>query len=538
METEIIKRYSEGGISLESLCKEFKIGKLKLKKILMDNNIPINSKGSQTKYTHNNVKPEIEPHSLECKKCHKRYNDYENKSGAITDHIKECYPDVEIPTAFKRRMYLKEYKEHYHTQFFNKCEIVNTPTIKCLICEWETSDVNNITGSLTKHVESNHSTITDFIESYPDYEIYFNTLKKLKSREDHLSIEDNFVTCKICNEKMKILSNTHLLTHNITADEYKLKYGEIISKNLNESYVNRLMTIESNIPFRSNPENEICEFLTEIGVEYLTNNKSVLNGTELDIFIPSHNIAIEYNGLYWHSEKRGKHKNYHLDKTKKCLTKNIKLIHIFSDEWSSKKDIIKERLKNLLNKNEHKIYARNCEIVNITKEEKRLFLDTHHLQGNDKSTIYYGLKHNDKLVSVITLGNLRSSLGHKNKENNTLELYRYCNLNVVGGFSKLLKYVIKHHNPTKILTYADRNWSPSDEHCFYGKSGFNYIGVTKPNYHYTKNYSIKLHRYNFRKDKLVKMGFDPNKTENQIMFEEGFDKIWDTGNLKYEMILK
>jgi hypothetical protein len=537
METEIIKRYSEGGISLETLCKEFKIGKLKVKKILTDNNIPLNSKGGQTKYTHNNIKPEIDPHILECKKCLKRYNDYENKSGAITDHIKECFPNVEIPTAFKRRMYLKQYKEHFHTQFFNKCEIVNTPTIKCPICEWETSDINNITGSLTKHIELNHSTITDFIGSYPDYEFYFNTFKKLKAREEDLSIEDNFVICKICDEKMKILSNTHLSLHNITADEYKLKYGEIISKNLNESYINRLMTTEPNTPFRSEPENEICDFLSEIGVEYLTNNKSALNGTELDIFIPTHNIGIEYNGLYWHSEKRGKHKNYHLDKTKKCLTKNIKLIHIFSDEWKSKKEIIKQRLKNLLNKNEEKIYARNCEIVSITKEEKKSFLDSHHLQGNDKSTIYYGLKNNGVLVSVITLGNLRSSLGHKTKNGGSLELYRYCNLNVIGGFSKLLKHIIKHHNPNKILTYADRNWSPSDEYCFYGKNGFSFVGFTKPNYHYTKNYTIKLHRYNFRKDKLVKMGFDPSKTENQIMYEEGFDKIWDTGNLKYELVL-
>ena len=537
METEIIKQYTKGGISLETLCKEFKIGKLKLRKILKDNNIPINSKGGQTKYSHNNLKPEIEPHQLECKKCFKKYNDYENKSGAITEHIKECNPHIVIPTAFKRRMYLKEHKEYFHTQFFNKREILNIPTIKCPICEWETSDINNTTGALTKHVETNHSTITDFIESYPDYKIYFNTLKKLKYRDEHFLSEDNYVVCKICNEKMMILSNTHLLIHNITADEYKLKYGNIISKNLNESFTNRLISIESNIPFRSNPENEICDFLSEIGVGYLTNNKSILNGTELDIFIPSHNIAIEYNGLYWHSEKRGKNKNYHIDKTKKCLTKNIKLIHIFSDEWSSKKEIIKTRLKNLLNKNEHKFYARNCQIVSITKEEKRLFLETHHLQGNDKSTIYYGLKYDNKIISVITLGNLRSSLGHKSKELRVLELYRYCNLNVVGGFSKLLKYVIKHHNPSKIITYAERNWSPSDEHCFYGKCGFNYIGITKPNYHYTKNYTIKLHRYNFRKDKLVKMGFDPNKTENQIMFEEGFDKIWGTGNLKYEMVL-
>jgi G:T-mismatch repair DNA endonuclease (very short patch repair protein) len=537
MEKEIIEKYSKGGVSLESICKEFKIGKIKLKKILLDNNIPLNSKGGQSKYTHNNITTKIEPHSLECKNCGKKFNDYQNKSGAITNHIKECFPNVEIPSSFKRRMYLKDRGEHFHLNFFNKCKIINTPKIKCPMCDWSTTDIDNSTGSLTKHVESLHSSVTEFIELNPDYEIYFNTIKKLNQRNDLFLEDKNFITCKICNEKMKILSNTHLSTHNITSDEYKLQYGDIISKNLHDEFTTRLINLEPKIPYRSSSENEICDFLTELGLEFLTNNKSLLGGIELDIVIPSHNIAIEYNGLYWHSEKKGKTKNYHLDKTKKCLNKNIKLIHIFSDEWNNKKEVIKERLRYILNKNNNKIYARNCKIVKITKEEKSLFLETHHLQGNDKSNIFYGLTYNDVLVSVITLGNLRSSLGHKTKEAKTFEIYRFCNLNVVGGFSKLLKHFIKTHNPNKIITYADRNWSPSDEYCFYGKNGFYFVGYTKPNYYYTKNYNIRLHRFNFRKDKLVKMGFDPNKTENQIMYEEGFDKIWDTGNLKYELVL-
>ena len=45
------------------------------------------------------------------------------------------------------------------------------------------------------------------------------------------------------------------------------------------------------------------------------------------------------------------------------------------------------------------------------------------------------------------------------------------------------------------------------------------------------------HRFNYRKDILIKLGYDANKTEFQIMNENGYDKIWDTGNLKYEMIL-
>jgi hypothetical protein len=538
METLIIEKYKNSNSSLEDLCKEFKIGKLKLKKILKDNNVDIRKKGGQIKYLNKDNVVKIDPHTLECKKCKKTFNDYENKSGSITNHIKECYPDVIIPSSFKRRMFLKENGYHFHSDFFIKKEIEEIEKLKCPLCEWETNDLTNKTGSFTKHIDKTHGSISEFIENNPDYEIFFNTLKKNVERNTLFEDVGNFTTCMICNEKLKILSNTHLKLHDITQEEYKNLYGrEILSNNLHKKFVDQLNDIELGVYYRSQSENEISEFISGLGLNILVNNKSVLNGTELDIFIPDHNMAIEYNGLYWHSEKRGKTKTYHIDKTKKCLNKNIRLIHIFSDEWSNKKNIIKERLKIILNFNRSKIYARNCKVIELTNEQKKDFLNKNHLQGNDKSSIFYGLEHNKELVSVITFGKLRNSLGHKNIKDGEFEIYRYCNLNVIGGFSKLLKYFIKIHSPKKIITYADRNWSPSDEFCFYSKMGFNFVGETKPNYSYTKNYSIRYHRYNFRKDKLVSMGYDKTKTENEIMYELGFDKIWDTGNLKYELVV-
>ena len=225
------------------------------------------------------------------------------------------------------------------------------------------------------------------------------------------------------------------------------------------------------------------------GIEIDVCTQKILNGTELDIYLPQYHIAIEYNGLYWHSEKNGKNKYYHLDKTKKCLERNIRLIHIFSDEWLRKKEIVKNRLLNLLNKNNIKIYARKCQIINLTKEEKKDFLNNHHLQGNDKSTIMIGLRYENKNVAVMTFGKLRSSLGNKKKESKTFELYRFSSLNVVGGFTKLLQYFINTYSPEKIITYADRNWSPLPDYCFYTSiKGFKFISETKPNYYYTKRY--------------------------------------------------
>ena len=535
MEEEIIKKYTTTTISLEELGKEYKMGKLKLKDILTKHNIPIRSKGNQVKYSNKDVTTTIEPHILSCKKCSKTFNDYENKSGAVTNHIKECYPNTVIPSSFKRRMYLKETGFHYHAQFFNKLPITKKEELKCPKCDWVTTDVDNKTGALTKHIEKQHSSVSDFLIEHPDYDKYFNVFMKMDEREKILTNPDNYLICQICNEKLKSISNSHLKLHNITQEEYKLKYGEVISKNLKTEFTERITSYEITPSYRSGPENEIAEFVKSLNVEVILNNKSILNGTELDIYLPQHNIAIEYNGLYWHSEKQGKTKNYHIDKTKKCLTKNIRLIHIFSDEWLTRKEIIKSRIKTLLKLNTEKIYGRKCEIITLTKEEKRYFLDKHHLQGNDKSNIFYGLRYQGVVVSVLTFGKLRSSMGHKTTQLNEYEIYRFSSLNVIGGFSKLLNHFIKTHKPTKIITYSDRNWSPSTEFCFYNKMGFTYVGETKPNYHYTKRYNKREHRYNYRKSKLIELGFDPQKSETQIMYELGFDRVWDTGNLKFEM---
>jgi hypothetical protein len=149
------------------------------------------------------------------------------------------------------------------------------------------------------------------------------------------------------------------------------------------------------------------------------------------------------------------------------------------------------------------------------------FLNNNHLQGNDKSSIYVGLEYQNEIVCVMTFGKFRNILGNKNIKQDDYELYRFSSLNVVGGFTKLLNHFIKTYQPNKIITYADRNWSPSTEYCFYGNVGFNYVKSTNPNYFYMKNYKKREHRYNFRKDKLIKLGYDSNKTEKEIILLQG-----------------
>ena len=282
----------------------------------------------------------------------------------------------------------------------------------------------------------------------------------------------------------------------------------------------------------SKDEKELLVFILNLGLILEPNNKTVLSGKELDIYIPSHKLAIEFNGLYWHSEEYLDNK-YHLDKTIECEKLGIQLIHIFEDEWLYKKDIVKSRLKNLLGFNDIKIYGRKCLIKEVDSNETKDFLNKNHVQGNVNSPIKLGLYYENELVSLMTFGGLRKVLGNKDKDD-SYELVRFCNkLNttVIGGADKLLKYFIKTYKPKEIISYADRRWSQGN---LYKKLGFTFVHNSKPNYFYIINKTRK-HRFSYRKDILIKEGFDTNKSEREIMNERKIHRIYDCGNKKYQL---
>jgi len=286
-------------------------------------------------------------------------------------------------------------------------------------------------------------------------------------------------------------------------------------------------------------EKEILNFIKSIfDGEILENTRKILpSGKELDIYIPSKKLAIEYNGIYWHSELVGKKDRlYHVNKTDECEKLGIHLIHIFEDEWIDSRGIIESKLKYILDLNINKIYARNCIVKPVNYDECSDFLDKYHIQGNDKSFIRLGLYHKDDLVSIMTFGKNRISLGNKSKDDE-YEMYRFCSsMTVVGSGSKLLSHFIKNHSPLKIISYADRRWSNNS--VFYSKVGFDFIKNTVPSYWYFNKIGRRFHRFNFRKDQLSKklQTFDPSLTEWENMQLNGYDRIWDCGNLKYEWI--
>lgn len=286
-------------------------------------------------------------------------------------------------------------------------------------------------------------------------------------------------------------------------------------------------------------EKELQDFIRTLGVRIQVNTRKVIAPKELDIFLPDFNLAIEFNGLYWHSDAHERiHKMYHVEKTVACELKQIQLIHVWENDWIYKREIVMSRLKNLIHQTSRRIFARKCQVREVTNSVAREFFNRNHLQGFVGACKHYALYYDEEIVSCMSFGQLRRSLGSQT-DSDSYELLRFCNLIntvVVGSANKLFKYFIKCAQPKFILSYASREWSTNIYSTIYDKLGFKFDGVTQPNYSYYKDGAL-FHRFNFRKDKLVREGFDSNKTEKQIMKERLFFRIYNVGNLKYVYVL-
>lgn len=291
----------------------------------------------------------------------------------------------------------------------------------------------------------------------------------------------------------------------------------------------------------SKSEIKIQSLLDGIGVEYIQHDRSLINPFELDFTISSHKIAIEFNGIYYHSEDNGgKDRKYHLNKTERCKREGYQLIHIFENEYLQKYDIMKFKIRSLFGKNRYKIFARKCVISEISSTVKKKFNEKYHIQGDSQSCINLGVFYKNRLVQVMTFSKRRKALGATHAEGE-YELSRMSSIKgftIVGGASKLLSHFENNYHPQKLVSYADRRWSKGD---VYHKLGFKFIRMTPPNYWYfTKNNLHKplMHRYKFAKHTLSKhlKNFDPILTEWENMKNHSYDRIWDSGSLYFEKV--
>lgn len=263
--------------------------------------------------------------------------------------------------------------------------------------------------------------------------------------------------------------------------------------------------------------------VNDLGLDAISNDRKVIKPKELDVYIPSKNFAIEFDGIYYHKND----KKYHLNKTISCEEKGIQLIHIFEDEWYFKEEIVKSMIKSKLGYSSNKVYARKCSIQQVLGKDAREFLEKTHIQGaiNGK---HFGLYHEGNLVSIMTVGKCRYYQGYE-----ILRFSSQLDTIVVGAFSKLLKHSKKEMSVDKLYTYADLRYSTGSTYSKFGV----FVKQSEPGYYWCRTSTVRRYsRYQTQKHKLkdfLKEKFDPNLTENENMLAAGYEKIYDCGQRLY-----
>jgi len=256
----------------------------------------------------------------------------------------------------------------------------------------------------------------------------------------------------------------------------------------------------------------------------LRNNRTLISPNELDIVIPGKKLAIEYCGLYWHSEKAGKKRKYHYNKLMSCKKAGYRLITIFEDELYINKDLVIEVLLNILNYRKlNDINVRKCIISEISLEVAHDFCNTHHIQGYQDSEVNIGIYNEKELVSIMSFSLLPAFNNCVGDNYDCWEITRFCSktgVSTIDIAAKLLSYFKDNYNPTKLIVYSDRRWSEGD---FYKDLGFIKVDEIQPNcwgFKGLKRFSIH------RAGPSTKTAADLN--------EIGCNRIWDCGSIKYE----
>ena len=291
-----------------------------------------------------------------------------------------------------------------------------------------------------------------------------------------------------------------------------------------------LCSINHNLQNNTSIEIFVHLILDRYDIPYIKNDRTVLDGQELDIYIPDYKLAIECNGVRWHSTNNNIPKDKHYNKYKTCQEKGIQLLTVWEDQIINNPQIIESIILSKLHIYNSIIYARQCELRKVSYICSSQFLDQYHLQGHTNgSSVRIGLFYRGELVSLMTFGKTRKYTGGSK---DLWELHRYCSkagVCVVGGASRLFNRFVKKYNVDQVESFSSNDISIGQ---LYKILGFQQESVSKSYWYIDKQYH-RYHRYNFTKYKLIKTGADPALSETQIMKSRGYYQIYDTGQTRW-----
>lgn len=347
-----------------------------------------------------------------------------------------------------------------------------------------------------------------------------------RSKETYLKNNDQLEVNK---KREQTVLNRHGVTNVMKVNQFKENVKATVKQRYGVDDVNSLPhVIEKRIQGflernnRSKEELELAEFIESLGLKAEKGYLGGANPKELDIKIKEKNIAFEMNGVYFHSEEKGRDRNYHIDKTTRCAEKGIKLIHIFDKEWHSRKNQIKSFIRSALGKNDLIFGARNCEVRQVSSEIAREFLEKYHILGKTTMKGALGLFLKDgTLVSLVTY-----NTHHRNTGEYLLNRYiTMTDVTVAGGLSKLSKALYKQIG--EFSTFIDLRFSDGKNWI---TCGYEQTNISKPDYFYFENRTGKLISKQSRAKNHINT--PKNMTEAEHAKLDGLSKIWDCGKIK------
>lgn len=417
------------------------------------------------------------------------------------------------------------------------------PTIRQWLIEYNIPRKSHKQAS----TEANNRHRNSTMPSKEELKINYKTMS-IKDLEEHYSVSQATIYMWLNNHNIDILSQKERIGQFITKywpDKTKVeeiyenvKNIQLLANELGCSYSKAKETlyhydIERYQKIRvSTGQNELFEWLCSIDCdgEWKMNDRSLIYPQEIDIISYKRKIAIEYCGIYWHSETWGnKSKHYHLNKLNSVLKEGFNLYTIF-DYVSPEK--IKLFLKKKLFVNNNSIAGRETIFSEITYKDIKEFEETYHLGGSRSGEKYFVLKDkNDCIVQSMSFGKSRFNKKYE------WEMIRFTSgdTNVVGGASKLFTNALKIIKPQSLITYCDRRYG---EGKTYLSLGMILDNPTEPNYWYfhKNNPFLVFSRVKFQKHKLPSLleKFDISLSEYENMLQNKYDRFWDCGNNVYK----
>jgi len=299
-------------------------------------------------------------------------------------------------------------------------------------------------------------------------------------------------------------------------------------------------------------EKDVSDFIVSLdpNIDIVRHDRKIIQPQELDIYLPEYKLGIECNPTATHNSSfkdpwggDPKYYKYHQNKSMKSGDAGVFLFHIFGYEWVNRRHVIESMLANLLGKNKYKYGGRDTYVCKVSPEESKQFLNDNHRQGSTVSKVQIGLrlKSNDKLVSIMTFGHTRNTIGKTDDSTeNTWELSRFCNklyTTVNGGASKLFKYFIENYSFDKIISFSDIAHTKG---TLYEKLNFHQISISAPSYVWCDGYdNIYYNRVSCQKSNLKKLLKDDsidieNQSEAKIMEAHKFARVYDCGVIRWE----